>query len=93
MVRVSQINATQPNVRFFVLPVKQTNGFTITVRCADGKYYTKKSDTSVGGNELNDYITTQSGITGGTLCKPYYKKYNFGSKSTARTQNWMAMIH
>ena len=92
VVRVSQINATQPTVRFFVLPVKQTNGFTITVRCADGKYYTKKSDTSVGGNELNDYITTQSGITGGTLCKPYYKKYNFGSKSTARTQNWMAMI-
>lgn len=92
VVRVSQINATQPTVRFFVLPVKQTAGFTITVRCADGKYYTKKSDTSVGGNELNDYITTQSGITGGTLCKPYYKKYNFGSKSTARTQNWMAMI-
>ncbi len=92
VVRVSQINATQPTVRFFVLPVKQTAGFTITVRCADGKYYTKSSSTSVGSDGLNDYITTQSGVTGGTLCKPYYKKYNFGTKSSARTQNWMAMI-
>lgn len=92
VVRVSQINATQPIVRFYVLPVKQTAGFTITVRCSDGKYYTKSSGTSVGSNETNDYITTQSGITGGTLCKPYYKKYNFGAKGSARTQNWMAMI-
>ena len=92
VVRVSQINATQPTVRFYVMPVKQTAGFTITVRCSDGKYYTKKSMTYVGGDELNTYITTQSGITGGTLCKPYYKKYNFGTKGSARTQNWMAMI-
>jgi len=92
VVRVSQINATQPTVRFYVMPVKQTEGFTITVRCSDGKYYTKSSSTSVGGDELNDYVTSQSGITGGTLCKPYYKKYKFGMKSSARTQNWMAMI-
>ena len=92
VVRISEINATQPIVRFYVLPVKQTAGITITVRCSDGKYYTKKSTTSVGGNELNEYITTQSGVSGGTLCKPYYKKYNFGTKSSARTQNWMAMI-
>ena len=92
VVRVSQINATQPTVRFYILPMKQTAGFTITVRCSDGKYYTKKSSTSVGSNETNDYITTQSGVTGGTLCKPYYKKYNFGTTSGARTQNWMAMI-
>ena len=92
VVRVSQINAINPTVRFFVLPVKQTAGFTITVRCSDGKYYTKSSSNSVGSDELNDYITSQSGITGATLCKPYYKKYKFGSKSSARTQNWMAMI-
>lgn len=92
VVRVSQINATQPTVRFYVLPVKQTAGFTITVRCSDGKYYTKKSTTSVGSDEINEYVTSQTGITGGTLCKPYYKKYNFGTKESARTQNWMAMI-
>lgn len=91
VVRVSQINATHPTVRFYVMPVRQTGGFTITVRCSDGKYYTKKSTTSVGSESLNDYITTQSGISG-TLCKPYYKKYNFGTKGSARTQNWMAMI-
>ena len=92
VVRVSEINATQPTVRFYILPMKQTAGFTITVRCSNGKYYTKSSSTSVGSNETNDYITTQAGVTGGTLCKPYYKKYNFGTKSSARTQNWMAMI-
>lgn len=93
VVRVSQINATKPTVRFYILPMKQTAGFTITVRCSDGKYYTKSSGNSVGSDEeLNNYITSQNGVTGGTLCKPYYKKYNFGSKSTARTQNWMAMI-
>lgn len=92
VVRVSQINATQPTVRFYILPVKQTEGFTITVRCSDGKYYTKKSSTSVGSDEINDYVTSQTGITGGTLCKPYYKKYKFGTKGSARTQNWMAMI-
>lgn len=92
VVRVSQINATQPTVRFYILPIKQTAGFTITVRCSDGKYYTKSSTKAVGSDELNDYITSQSGVTSGTLCKPYYKKYNFGTKSSARTQNWMAMI-
>lgn len=92
VVRVSEINATKPTVRFYVLPVKQTAGFTITVRCSDGKYYTKKSTTSVGSDETNDYVTSQTGITNGTLCKPYYKKYNFGTKGSARTQNWMALI-
>lgn len=92
VVRVSQINATQPVVRFYVLPVKQTAGITITVRCSDGKYYTKSSTIAVGTTDVNDYITSQTGITGGTLCKPYYKKYKFGVKSSARTQNWMAMI-
>lgn len=93
MVRVSKVNATHPVVRFYVLPVKQTNGFTITVRTTDGKYYTKTSTTSVGNTDANsEYLSSVSGVTNGTVCLPYYKKYNFGSKSTARTQNWMAMI-
>lgn len=92
VVRVSQINTTKPTVRFYILPMKQTKGFTITVRCSDGKYYTKSSSTPVGSNELNNYITSQTGVSNGTLCKPYYKKYKFGAISTARTQNWMAMI-
>lgn len=93
MVRVSNINAEKPIVRFYLLPTKQENGFTITVRTTDGNYYTKKSTTAVGTSEPNyNYLGTLSGVTGGTLCKPYYKKYNFGVISTARTQNWMAMI-
>ena len=93
MVRVSQVNATNPVVRFYLLPVEQTDGFTITVRCSDGKYYTKKSSTAVGNSATDaDYLASVSGVTSGTVCKPYYKKYNFGSKSTARTQNWMAMV-
>lgn len=93
MVRVSDIGATKPIVRFYILPTKQANGFTITVRTTDGKYYTKSSSTQVGTSEANeDYLGTLSGVTGATLCKPYYKKYKFGTISTARTQNWMAMI-
>ena len=92
VVRVSQINTTKPTVRFYILPMKQTKGFTITVRCSDGKYYTKSSSTPVGSDEQNNYITSQTGVSNGTLCKPYYKKYNFGTKGSARTQNWMAMI-
>lgn len=92
VVRVSEVNAKNPIVRFFVMPVRQTEGFTITVRTSDGNYYTKSSGTAVGTAEANEYMTAQSGITGGALCKPYYKKYNFGAKSGARVQNWMAMI-
>lgn len=93
MVRVSDIGATKPIVRFYILPTKQANGFTITVRTTDGKYYTKSSSTQVGTSEANgDYLGTLSGVNGATLCKPYYKKYKFGAISTARTQNWMAMI-
>lgn len=93
MVRVSDINALRPIVRFYVLPVRQTAGFTITVRTADGNYYTKSSSTSVGNTSSDgDYLASLSGVTGGNVCRPYYKKYNFGAISTARTQNWMSMI-
>ena len=93
VVRVSEINAERPTVRFYVLPVKQTAGFTITVRTTAGKYYTKKSETSVGTSAANeDYLSSIGGVTSGEICKPYYKKYKFGAISRARTQNWMAMI-
>ena len=92
VVRVSAVNAVQPTVRFYVLPVKQERGLTVTVRTADGKYYTKSSATALGTAAAGEYVTSQSGITNGTLCKPYYKKYNFGTKASARLQNWLAMI-
>ena len=93
MVRVSEVNATKPVVRFFVLPVKQDKGFTITVRTTSGNYYTKSSSTEVGTTEADEnYLATLSGVSSGTICKPYYKKYTFGSTSSARTQNWMAML-
>jgi len=93
VVRVSEINAERPTVRFYVLPVKQTAGFTITVRTTTGKYYTKKSERSVGTSAANeDYLSSIKGVTSGEICKPYYKKYKFGAISGARTQNWMAMI-
>ena len=93
MVRVSNIAAAATSARFYVLPVAQANGFTITVHTTSNNYYTKSSSTSVGTSAVNaDYLASISGVTSGTACKPYYKKYNFTSATNARTQNWMAMI-
>lgn len=93
MVRVSNIASDATFARFYLLPVAQKEGFTITVHTTAGNYYTKKSSTSVGTSAANaDYLSSVGGVTSGTVCKPYYKKYNFGSASTARTQNWMAMV-
>ena len=93
MVRVSQVNETKPVVRFFVLPVSQEKGFTITVRTTDGNYYTKSSTTAVGTTDADgNYLASITGVSSGNVCKPYYKKYTFGTKASARTQNWMAMI-
>lgn len=93
LIRVSEIPSDATFARFYVLPVAQANGFTITVHTTSGNYYTKSSSAAVGTNAVNDsYLTSVGGVTGGTACKPYYKKYNFGAKGTARTQNWMAMV-
>ncbi|MBR1466014.1 MAG: phosphatidylinositol-specific phospholipase C domain-containing protein [Bacteroidaceae bacterium] len=93
MIRVSEVNATKPVVRFFLLPVSQEKGFTITVRTTDGNYYTKSSSTAVGATEPDGtYLASMTGVTSGNVCKPYYKKYTFGAKASARTQNWMAMV-
>lgn len=93
LIRVSEIPSTATSARFYLLPVAQANGFTITVHTTSGNYYTKSSSTAVGKTTVdNVYLTSVGGVTGGTACKPYYKKYNFGSKDTARKQNWMAMV-
>jgi len=95
MVRVSNVTSDATYVRFYVLPIKQSDGFTITVHTTNGNYYTKKSTTSVGNSAVNaDYLASVTGVSGGEACLPYYKKYNFGSKtaSNVRNMNWMAMI-
>ena len=95
MVRVSNVPSDATTVRFYVLPVKQPQGVTITVHTTAGNYYTKKSTTAVGTSDANtDYIASMNGVTGGTTCLPYYKKYKFGSitASNVRNMNWMAMI-
>ena len=92
VVLVSDINLATPVVRFYVLPTKQTSGLTITVKTTDGNYYTKSSSNAVGTSDANaDYLASVSG-TSGTACKPYYKKYSFGTTSSAKTNRWMAMI-
>ena len=78
-------------VRFYVLPVKLTEGVTITVRTLQGKYYTKTTSTEVGGTP-SDIVTTTDTDNMGILAKPYYKKYNFGSSTTAKLGAWMACI-
>ncbi len=93
LIRVSEINQQNPIVRFFVLPVAQQKGFTITVKTKNGEYFTKSSSSPVGTTASDDeYLASLTGVTSATICKPYYKKYNFGSSENARTQNWMAMI-
>lgn len=93
VVVVSDINLATPVVRFFVLPVKQTAGLTITVRTTEGNYYTKSTSNAVGTSDANaSYLASVSGVTSGTVCKPYYKKYKFGAIGTAKTNRWMSMI-
>ena len=96
LIRVSEIPSSATFARFYLLPVAQANGFTITVHTTAGNYYTKSSSTAVGTTAVNDkvdesYLVSVGGVTDGTACKPYYKKYNFGAKGT-KTNRWMAMI-
>lgn len=93
LIRVSEIASDATFARFFVLPVAQENGFTITIHTTADNYYTKSSDTPVGTTAVdNNYLSSISGVTSGTACKPYYKKYNFKNTTGARRQNWMAMV-
>lgn len=80
-------------VRFYLLPQVLSSGIEITIRTKDGNYYTKKSSTSVGNAYgAEDFkITTSDGNLKG-IVKPFYKKYKFGSTTTARTSSWMSCI-
>jgi len=95
MVRVSNVTSGASVVRFYVLPVAQAKGFTITVHTTSGNYYTKSSSSAVGTSDVNsEYLASISGVTDGSACLPYYKKYKFGSitSTNVRKMNWMAMV-
>ena len=80
-------------VRFYLLPQVLSSGIEITIRTKDGNYYTKKSSTSVGtayGAEDFKINTSDGNLKG--IVKPFYKKYKFGSTTTARTSSWMACL-
>lgn len=81
-------------VRFYLLPQVLSSGIEITIRTKDGNYYTKKSSTAVGTayGETDDFKITTSDTDLKGIVKPFYKKYKFGSISTARTSSWMACI-
>jgi hypothetical protein len=94
-VTVSEINKTAAEagvVRFFVLPIKIVGGVTITIRMEDGSYYSKHTTNNVGNSTETDL--SQTGVSGGTIVRPYYKKYNFGAyNQEGITQNdWMGTI-
>ncbi len=92
LVTVSNVNAATATVRFYVLPITQESGFTITVRTTDGNFFTKRSTTKVGNTAANaDYLASMSNQSG-SLCLPFYKKYKFGNTSTATKNLWMATI-
>ncbi len=91
VITVSNITGSPSLVRFYLLPVQLSQGVTITVKDTDGNYYTKTASTSVG-TAATDGMTSITNVAA-TVCKPYYKKYNFGAASTAtRKNNWMATI-
>ena len=75
-------------IRFYVLPVTITGGVVVTVRLSDGTYYSKETSTNVGTAEAVGLSV--SGVQDGTVCKPYYKKYN--SSNMTLTNNWMGTI-
>lgn len=77
-------------VRFYVLPRLLENGVTITIRTDKGNCYTKSASASVGDTSNSYIINANSDKDLGTTVKPYYKKYNFGSISTAKQGNIMA---
>lgn len=86
--------------RFYILPVKLVGGVTVTVVDTDGNYYTKKTSTDIGNaadftvtNNINSVLSGWNTKTTTTAAKPYYKKVNFGTATSAtRKGNWMATI-
>ncbi len=91
VITLTGIPADATMARFYVLPVQLTGGITITVLGTDGTYYTKTSSSDVG-NAATEGLTMLDGVANATVCKPYYKRYNFGAASTAKQNDWMATI-
>ncbi|MDE7377333.1 MAG: phosphatidylinositol-specific phospholipase C domain-containing protein [Paraprevotella sp.] len=92
VVTVSDIASDATLVRLYVLPVQLDGGVTITVQDTNGNFYTKTASATVG-NPATEGLTSIDGLAGATVCKPYYKKFNFGAASKAtRVNNWMATI-
>lgn len=77
-------------VRFYILPVQLSAGVEITIRTLNGHYYTKKASASVGSTTDCPFNSDDTNLA--TIVKPFYKKYNFGSLSTARKGAWMGCI-
>ncbi len=91
VITMSEIASDATVARFYILPVQLTGGVTVTIQDTDGNYYTKSTSTTVG-NEREDGVTL-SGVSNATVCKPYYKKVNFGTAvSATRKGLWMTTI-
>lgn len=90
VITLTDIAAYATVARFYILPVQLTGGVTVTIQDTDGNYYTKSTSTDVG-NATSDY--TISGVSNATVCKPYYKKVNFGTAASATRKGlWMTTI-
>ena len=91
VVSYDKIKTDDKTVRFYVLPIKLAHGVTISIRTLKGKYYSKKSLTAVGSEEA-PFEMDNDAQNMGSIAKPYYKKYRFGSASTAKMGAWMACL-
>ena len=91
VVSYDKIKTDDKTVRFYVLPIKLAHGVTISIRTLKGKYYSKKSSTAVGSEEA-PFEMDNDATNMGSIAKPYYKKYRFGSASTAKMGAWMACL-
>lgn len=85
----AQAKGTAAYVRFYTLPVKVSAGYTVTVRTTDGSFYTRSTNTAVGGATTT---LTLSGADRGSVCRPYYKRLGFGKADGSRTGCWMATV-
>lgn len=92
VVTVSGLPEGVGTVRLYVLPVQLQGGVTLTVQDAEGRFYTRVDEADVGTASA-DGLTAIGGVTGGQVCAPYYKKYDFGAAADApRLNNWMATV-
>ncbi len=92
VVTVSGLPEGVTTVRLYVLPVQLQGGVTLTVRDAEGRFYTRVDNEDVG-EVATEGLTAIDGVEGAQVCTPYYKRYVFGTAADApRINNWMATI-